>query len=279
MLDQFTINNEPLENAARVIQAWDGARGIGPRRQTNIVIPNRDGELWLPKAREAKVFTVGMTILGCDPQTGTVPKSRTDERARFNQNWQDFVRLISDDTKPLTLGRTMVYPGGRLERQTARGEIDGEVMPDMIDMSNARVAVSFKLLDGVWFGEPSDTLDKLSPTGSGLGSDVARMALESPGDSTTWQIQVIMSGANGPQRLTNDTTGDWVEFTGDTTQSPVTLDIPTFSATQNDVSVIKTVRAGDRQVSPYWMTLRPGPNQLEVTGGGTIQVKYRGAHL
>lgn len=279
MLDQFTINNEPLENYARVIQDWDGARGIGPRRSTNIVIPNRDGELWLPKAREAKVFTVGMTILGCDPKTGTVPVSRTDERAQFNQNWQDFVRLISDDTKPLTLGRSMVFPGGRIERQTARGEIDGEVVPEMIDMSNARVAVSFKLLDGVWFGDQSDTLDKLAAGRSGLGVDVNKMALESPGDSTTWQIQVIMSGAKGAQRLTNNTTGDWVEFTGDTTIYPVTLDVPTFTATQNDASVIKTVRAGDRQVSPYWMTLRPGPNELEVTGGGTIQVKYRGAHL
>lgn len=278
MLDDFTINGTALENRARIIQAWDGARGLPPRRNTNVVIPNRDGELWLPKAREAKIFTVGLTILGCDPITGTVPTSRYDERAMFNQNWRDFIRLISDDTKPLTLGRTMNFPGGRIERQTAQGEIDGSVDPEMIDMSNARVAVSFKLLNGVWFGDWSDTVDRLDDGPlSRLGAETGRLALDAPGDATTWMIEVHMSGGKG-QRLTNTTTGDWVQFNGDTTAVPVVLDIPTFSARQGDANVISQVTSGDTQVSPFWMTLRPGPNQLEISGGGLIQVRFKGAH-
>lgn len=277
VFDQLSVGNEPLENFARIIQAWDGARGLAARRQTNVVIPNRDGELWLPKAREAKVFTVGMSILGCDPTNGVFPATRIEERARFNQNWQDFIRLIANDTGPLTLGRTMVYPGGRIERQTARAEIDGSVDPEMIDMSSCRVAVSFKLLDGLWFGDWSDTLNKIQSDVSGdFASAVTTMALESPGDSTTWQVEVIMSGGTN-QRLTNNSTGDWVQFNGNTT-TPVTLDVPTFTATQGGANVISKITSGDTRVSPYWMTLRPGPNELTVTGGGTIQVRYKGAH-
>lgn len=278
MLDEFTINGTPLENAARIVQVWDGARGLPPRRNTNVIIPNRDGELWLPKAREAKVFTVGLTIHGCDPVTGTVPTTRDAERAQFNANWRDFARLISDDTKPLTLGRTMVYPGGRIERQTALGEVDGAVDPEMIDMSNARVAVSFKLLEGVWFGDWSDTVDRLDdgPT-SRLGGDVGSLAVDAPGDATTWKIEVTLSGGTN-QRLTNETTGDWVEYQGETVSAPVVLDIPTFTATQGDANVISKIKAGDRQVSPYWMTLRPGPNQLNITGGGLFKVRFKGAH-
>ena len=171
----------------------------------------------------------------------------------------------------------MVFPGSRVERQTAKAEIDGSVDPEMIDMSNARVAVSFKLLDGVWFGDWSDTLDKLKGTASGLGVEVSQLALDCPGDSTTWQLEVTMSGGVY-QRLQNETTGDWVEFNGDTTTEPVVLDIPTFTATQGDRNVIGNVFSGDDRVSPFWMTLRPGPNKLLVTGGGVVQIRYKGAH-
>lgn len=279
MIDELTVNNTPLANPARIVSVWDGARGVAARRSTNLVVPMRDGEVWLPKARQAKLFTVGLWIVGVDPVTGTSPATVTEERAWFNANWRDFVRLISDDTGPLTLGRTVAYPGGRIEKQTADAEVDGAVEPEMVGPAAARVAVTFKLLDGVWLSDWADTLDK-GQTGpaSTLGAASGLLGVDSIGDTTTYQIQVVMSGANGPQRLTNTQTGDWVQFDGDTTTVPVVLDVPTFTAAQGDANVISQVTSGDTQVSPYWMVLRPGPNELLVEGGGLIQVRYRGAH-
>lgn len=278
LIDELLVNGFPLENRARVIEVWDGARSVVARRYTNVIVPNRDGELWLPKARQAKLFMVGMAILDCDPLTGTIPGTEAGRRAQFNQNWRDFVRLVGDDTKPLTLGRTVSYPAGRIERQTAQGEVEGPIEPMMISASTCRVAFTFKLLDGIWFGEWSDTTDRLDDgPSSRLGAEVGKLALDAPGDATTWKIEVHMSGGKG-QRLTNTTTGDWVQFGGDTTAVPVVLDVPTFTATQGQNNVISQVTSGDTQVSPYWMTLRPGPNQLEISGGGLIQVRYKGAH-
>jgi hypothetical protein len=279
MFDEFTIDGEPLENACRIVEEWDDARTVGARRQTNVVVPNRNGEVWLPKSLEAKVFTVSMAVLGVDPKTGSNPPTMQARRAQFNENWRAFANLIANDTRPLTLGRTVVLPGNRIERHTAAGEIVGQVEPVMIGSADCRVAVSFKMLDGVWLTDWADTLDRMNGTPRGkLGGGVNDLAVSVLGDVTTWNIQVAFEGGTGTQTLTNLTTGDRVSYTGDTTV-PVFLDVPAYTATQGDVSVIENVTSGDAQVSPFWMTLRPGPNQLQIDGGGKVRLRYRACVL
>lgn len=277
MIDELLVNGEPLENKARIIEDWDSARGIGKRRTANIIVPNRDGEIWVPKSREAKIFTVAMVILGCDPQTGKQEATLDARRRRFNANWRDFVRLLAPSDAPLDLTRVYGYPGGVTERQTATAEIDGEVNPVMLAPDAARIAVSFKLLDGIWFGETLDTQGKLQPTSGAARADIAQeFALTAPGDAVTWEMEIILSDSPGAQRLTNQTTGDWVEFAGPTTV-PVTLDVPNYRAAQEGQSVVSQISTGDTGISPYWMTLAPGANRL-LLSSGKVQIRYRGAY-
>lgn len=273
MIDKLTVNGTDLETRSRIVESWDGARGITARRTANVIIPNRDGELWVPKARQAKVFTVGLHILGVDPQTGTFASTADARRRQFNANWRDFVRLIAPSDKPITLGRVTGYPGGIVEKQTAQAEVDGEVVPDMVTPDVARVAVSFKLLDGVWFGDSAEVNTRATVAAANGARD---FAVTCPGDAVTWQLGVEITGT-GTSRLTNTTTGDWVQVTDAT--GTVLLDVPNYRASTDGVSVIDKITTGDTQLSPYWMTLAPGPNQLTFDGPGTFRITYRGAYL
>ena len=60
---------------------------------------------------------------------------------------------------------------------------------------------------------------------------------------------------------------------------PVSLDVPSYSATQAGQNVVSKITTGDRGISPYWMTLAPGVNRLTLSGGGKAQIIYRGAYL
>lgn len=272
MIDALLVNGNRLENAARIVQEWDEARGIGRRRSSNLVVPNRDGEVWIPKARDAKVFTVGMTILGCDPRTGTAAASMDERRRRFNANWRDFARLIAPDDRPLRLTRILGYPNNVTEELTAQAEIDGDVYPAMISPDAARVAVSFKLLDGVWFGEVGNSRNRNARSGNG------EFALTVPGDALTWRLILTFLSGTGEQTLVNRTTGDSVTFTGNTNGVPAVLDVARYRAMRGEENVVSKVTTSDRQISPYWMTLAPGDNAMKYVGDGSVRVEYQGAY-
>lgn len=280
LTDQFLVNGKPLENQAVIIREWDDSRAVGGRRATNVIVPMRNGEIWQPKSWESKSFTVGIYILGVDPDTGREPDTLEGKRAMFNTNWRRFVARVIEE-RALTLGRTVTLTGGRLERHEAPAEVTGDITPEMINPWTARTAVTFKLLDGLWYNEWADTIARIDGSvESGLGASADRkMAVQVEGDTTTNYIKITLARFNGEQGIRNLTTGDMVKITAQTKFDFVYLDVRNFTATQGDGSVISDLVVGDSQVSPFWMTLRPGPNRFQLIGEGRVRIQYRGAML
>ncbi len=72
---------------------------------------------------------------------------------------------------------------------------------------------------------------------------------------------------NGVQRLTNTTTGDWIELNTDTTTNAVTVDLSgdavTVTQSGSDVDSVMTA------VNPWLIELQPGSNSFTLSGTGS----------
>lgn len=76
----------------------------------------------------------------------------------------------------------------------------------------------------------------------------------------------VFSGMNGVQRLTNTTTGDWVEINTNTTVNAVTVDQSTGRVTQSGSDVDGVWSAND----PWGIEVVPGANTFTLSGAGSV---------
>ena len=59
----------------------------------------------------------------------------------------------------------------------------------------------------------------------------------------------------------------------------MTLNVRDFTAVQNSVNVIDKVSTNPSNTTRYWLTMSPGANQFALTGGGTVQIQYKGLYV
>lgn len=76
----------------------------------------------------------------------------------------------------------------------------------------------------------------------------------------------VFSGMNGVQRLTNTTTGDWVEINTNTTVNAVTVDQSTGRVTQSGGDVDGVWSANDL----WGIEVVPGANTFTLSGAGSV---------
>ena len=138
---------------------------------------------------------------------------------------------------------------------------------EQVSYNVGRVAIEFSLLDGYFYDEAYTTETATSD---------AAFSLDVPGDAPTTKVKVRFSGGSGVQKLTNTTTTDYIQWTGDTTTT-VELDVDEFTATQSTSNVISGVRAGT--ASYYWLRLMPGRNDFTLSSNGSVQILYKAAYL
>lgn len=85
------------------------------------------------------------------------------------------------------------------------------------------------------------------------------------GDAPTSDLSIGFSGTNGVQRLTNTTTGDWIELDADTTSLAITVSVLEGTVKQVATHVDSVMTANN----PWLMELVPGANSFTLSGGGS----------
>lgn len=258
MAEAYEIDGKDLADYLTHLQVVDGFLGVPQYRQQDIDVPGRWGAVATAPWPGARTLTLGGVVTG-------------STRAEYLENLRAFGGLVVNDGRTFTLTKTYDTTDSRTltVASTARYSAGLETV-EQITPRAGRVAVEFRLMDGYW----------LSPASIDSGPITASaFALEIPGDVTTHRMQVVFSGTASTSRLTNTTTGGWIEFASTTATYAATLDVWEFTAKRNSVNVLSSVNYSQPDKVRYWFGLRPGVNQFTLSGGGTVRLYYRGAFL
>ena len=263
--DDLLVNGVSLGNKARRIERFDSFRKAGARRGENIVLPRRDGEVWQPKPTAGTTLEVGIVLLDVDPTTGLRSSSEVTRLKQMNDNYRTLMRLLDSARAPLTLTRKVAFLAGN-EDHTATAELVEAVDPVQVSPTTLRLALSLRILDGVWLG----------PTTNVNLAATASQVLNVAGDTHTYEV-VLTFPAGAPCRLTNSTTGCYVGHT-DTSAYGHAVGVKDMKFSRQSVEGYLNVSewSGD----PWWMLLAPGNNTLvRSSSSGVIPLTYKAAYL
>lgn len=260
--ESLSINGTDLATLVESIQLKRGLVGLPPMRGGSYELPHREGASAGSTWAGPRVVTIGGVLYGRDG-AALVP---ADARARYF----DQIRALSavvyagglDSTYTRVIPRAS---GGDLTTVASGKYLSGLESIEDVAFHAGRFAFDLYLYDGFWHAASDTTLSAIT------GSATPSIA----GDVPTRRVTLTFSGVTATQRLTNSTTGEWVEVVGSSGAATV-LDCEAFTATRSSVSVAGLV---DHNASfDTWLSLAAGSNSLALTGGGQVVVAYRGAY-
>lgn len=190
-----------------------------------------------------------------------------DSRPDYMDDMRALAALVWNDGGTYTVTRTIErVSGGDLVAVCTGRYLSGLETLAQVSNNKGRLSFDVRLLEPYWFDSAATTLSAIT------GSATPTIA----GDVATRNLTLTFSGATAVQRLTNNTTGQWVEVLGNTAASTA-LDCTALTAIRSGAS-----KAGDVAHNASfddWMTLPAGSNSLTLTGGGQVVVAYKGAWL
>ena len=255
MAESYSIDGTDISTLMTHVQTLDGLIGTPPMLQRDYVIPGRTGSVAAKPWAGARPLTFGGIVTGAT-------------RIAYQGNLRSLAELCFNGGDTVTITRVIDLPADETlsvvgtARYVGGLESVNELAPNV-----GRVAIEFSLISGFFYA--SDYAD------SGVKS-TSTFTIDAPGEAPTSEVKVQFSGGTGAQKLTNTTTGDYVQYTG-ATSTAVELNSATFTATQGATNVVSGVEAGT--ASYYWMRLNPGVNSFTRTGNGDVQVFYKAAYL
>lgn len=250
--DTYLVDGTDLANVATVVEVWDGAFLHGDRRGSNLVVPGVPGEIFAAKGRAVSTLTLGLVIMAVDPDSGAAPTDETTRVAMLNANLTTLRRLLAartDIALTLTRRRSMWEDTEVVEQEhTALGELARPLAPTVVGAAQAaRVVVELKILDGLWYEDPT--------TVTGLTDSIT---LDTGGDSEAPTTKVVVTFSEAGT-LTNATLGCSL-----TASTALTVDAETMVPTAGTVS--------------GQFALLPGDNLLDISAG-SVDLAYRRAFL
>lgn len=256
MAESLSINGTSLYTYLESIHAAPGLVGAPPIRGGDYETPLRPGATNGTRWAGPRVASIYGVLYG-----------GTDGRAGYLDKIRGLSALVWNDGDTYTVTRVLPRVSGGDLTVEATGRYGGGLESIQQAAHHAgRCTFDIVFLDSYWFDSSTTTLSAIT------GSATPTIA----GDVATRNLTLTFSGATAVQRLTNNTTGQWVEVLGNTSADTV-LDCTALSATRSGSS-----KAGDVSHNADfddWMTLPVGSNSLTLTGGGQVVVAYRGAYL
>lgn len=263
MAESLSIDGTDLASVAYAITGYRGLVGAPPKRGGDYEVPRRSGALGGVAWGGPRIVTVYGVLYGNNGAV-LVP---ADARARYLDRARQLSALVYRDGKVFDLTRVIPrQSGGDLTTTVRARYLAGLDSIEQAAFHAGRFAVDLYCFDANWHALSDTTLSAIT------GSSSPSIA----GDVATRKVTLTFSGVTGIQRLTNATTGDWVEVLGDSADDTV-LDCENFTATRDAASVTGLV--DHNGATSDWMTLAAGTNALTLTGGGSVTVAYRGAYL
>lgn len=261
MAESLSINGTALSTHLYATQATRGLVGAPSWRGGSYELPGLPGSLPGQAWAGPRIVTITGLLVG-NSSSALIP---ADARARYLDRIRALAALVTNGGKPFTLTRVIPRQSGGDLTVTAQarylGGLDGV---EQVAAHAGRVAFDLEVLDPFWY--PS----------SGTTVTAATTATPSvPGDVATRRITLVFAGDIAAQRLTNSTTGAWVQIEGGI--GDTTVDIEAFTAVRGGDSIAGRVTSNPDRV--HWFDLTPGSNSLVLTGGTSVAVTYRAAYL
>jgi hypothetical protein len=256
MAEAYYIDGKDLSNFLS-IQRVD-ATAHGPLMlQEDYLVPGRTGAIAVQPWFGPSVITIGGVVSG-------------STRAQYLNRIHNFLSLCVNSGLPFEMKRSLPLPGGDQVTTAEARYVGGLDFIDQLSPRSARVMAEFSLLSGFWSDENYISTQR----------QTEQFAVRAPGDVATNDLVIILrNGTN--QRVTNNRTGDFVQYNAVTTNAqPAFLTVKDFTAIRNEQNVISNVTSRTRSSSRYWLTLTPEQNnRITISGGGSVEILYKGFHL
>ena len=254
MAESYSIGSTDLATLMD-IQRVDASGHAPVMLQEDYLVPGRTGAIATKPWFGPSVVMIGGVV-------------HAASRPLYLQRLHDLIKLCVNSGLPFTMKRVLPFPAGNRTATCQARYVGGLDFIEQLSPRSGRVMAEFSLLSGFW----SDENFASSQT------QTAAFALQVQTDMATSDIIVTLSGGSN-QRVTNTTTGDFVQFNASTSAHPVVLGVKAFTAVQNAANVIDKVSANPANGTNYWLTLAPGPNQFSLTGGGSVVIQYKGLYV
>jgi hypothetical protein len=265
----WDVNGTSLNTLAWNIETLNGRQRVPQLRGDDTHVPFRPGAIWRPKQPDSRTLTLAMWVLGCNID-GSAPVGGS-ARAKFNDNRESLIKLFySPDTQLSLTKRWQTMTG--LKQATGLAELMSDMDASMLGIDGAQFAVDLRLADPYFYGPT------ITPTALAVGVGAA---VTNPGVWLVQKMTIVFNGGLTNPRLTNSTTGVWVQYTGVIAGgASVTLNTDLFTAITN--TSVNVIGAVTHQGARNWLPLRPGSNMLTLTasaGTGTATVSFQPPYI
>lgn len=262
MAESDLLNGVDLLSIVYSIQVKRGLVGPPPMRGGNYEVPRRPGSISGARWAGPRVAQIGGLLYGNNGAT-LVP---ADARARYDDRLRALSALVMNNGADSVYTRTIARSGTSDLTVTAsccyRGGLDSI---EQVAAHGGKFMFDLEFFDPFWYSTTDTTIAAFATTASP----------SIPGDVQTRRATLTFSGSTN-QRLTNNTTGEWVQIVGNA-GTPTVVDLENFTATRASVS--KDGEVTHNGSFDDWLTFMPGTNSLTLTGGGTVSAVVRGAWL
>lgn len=265
--ERYTFGGVDFSSLAVLTRAVEGADDLPQLRGEDAPFTGMAGRRPLGKLPDSKTFTIGLWVMGDDPVTE--PTTATKTRATLDallavlvlRVQQALVRYMPDGSTRTAMAEVVSI--GQFE-DPASGELIG-------------LAVEFLLADPWWYAAAVLVPD---PDPITIAASPTAVSLAHPGSVPTHRISIDLVGPLSNPRITNTTTGGYVEcLVTVAAGTHLVIDCEAYTALNDGANAIGSIRHSGG--FPF-LELVPGTNDLEITAtdlGGTFQLTFEPPYL
>ncbi|MEQ7008464.1 hypothetical protein ABN028_20020 [Actinopolymorpha sp. B17G11] len=193
----FIDDLEVTDRLVHDLETFDGLYGSPPLEGSNVAVPQRDGQIWVPKRLGAGQFTLRLWMAG-------------DTRPEVDENWERLLRHAVKRHRLVRFERHLTDGGVR----ECYGEVTGRISPTPIGQLGVRAQIDVLVPSGVW-QDTTDTNTGLIYLSPGTTAAVNRM-VDLPGftgsSAPLTALRATITGMATNVQLTCPDTGGWFRY-------------------------------------------------------------------
>ena len=291
-----------LHTYAWSVKSFGGRRWVaGPKRGENIMLPHRQGRIYVPKLREAQTFDMNMWVFPLE-EDGRKPVGKTIEQ-KTHQNWRKIISAFDQEGEFWIRKRwheddsvkNEFQAGGSVSSALALAEFMDASGPDSDDGKGFYGNIQLSIADPYFYGNqmvggfgPADK----AATAVGIPVGTTNVALQ--GEAPTHHLFLHINGSGGGNPRVVFPDGNWVQVLTSELSNPgwdITIDFERgVAVVANPVAYFNNPNDGYMYINglirrnPYFQNWpRLDPNKTPVAaithqGDGNVGLIYDPAY-
>jgi hypothetical protein len=290
-----------LHTYAWSVKSFGGRRWTaGAKRGENIMLPHRQGRIYVPKLREAQTFDLNLWVLPLE-EYGRKPIGKTIEQ-KTDENWRKIISAFDQEGQFWlrkrwhldSSNRDQFHTGGGITSALALAEFMDASGPDSDDGKGFYGNISLAVADPYFYGNQivgRSVWDKVA-TAVPLGVGTNNVTLQ--GEAPTGHIWLTISGSGGGNPRITFPDGNWIQLITSELSNPgaeyvidcqngIAVQGATVNYLDNPTNVSSYVNGVVRR-NPYfqnWPRLDPNRypiSAITVTGDASVSMIYDPAY-